>query len=552
MMGSALRTLFVIISCVFFVVSGRTQLVVSSALTPQQLVDSVLLGPGVVAFNVTYTGHPQAIGFFNGSQTNIGLDSGILLTNGSIKNALGPNNSTMTTAINLTPGDSTLDSIAQQPTRDAAILEFDFIPSSDTVKFRYVFASEEYYEGVCTPFNDIFAFLISGPNISGVQNIALIPNTNLPVTISSVNEGIIGQSIYLPDSTYPWCYLNYTPYYVDNTNPPGTSVEYDGFTTVLTAYAVVVPCMTYHIRLAIADGGNDDTWDSGVFLEAGSFNSHYITITGDPIVRGAALDSAGMEGCSLIDLVFRRYDSIAFPRTLGFVTSGTAINGIDYVLSSSNIYFQPGQDTTHLYITPILDAIAEPMEDLTIQIVPDFIVCSGWDTASVTAYIVDSPPLSVYVTEDLSDCAFGSVSATAHASGGALGSSYTYWWNPSGGTDSTEWIPYMSGTYTITITDSCGTQQAELVYVPTDSCDFSLPNVITPDGNGINDYFIIPEGYVTDGTRLEIFNRWGNSIYVASRYDNSWNAHAQPDGTYYYLLTTSRGLVKSGFVTVIR
>ncbi len=528
------------------------QLSVNSTLTAQQLVDEVLLGPGVVAFNIQYTGHAQAIGYFNGTNSNIGLDSGIILTSGIIAGAVGPNNSTQFTGINLTPGNSILDSIAQQPTLDAAVLEFDFIPSSDTVKFRYVFASEEYYEGVCTPYNDIFAFLISGPSIAGVQNIALIPNTNLPVTISSVNEGIIGQAIYSPDSTYPWCHLNYTPYYLDNTSPPGTSVQYDGFTVVLTALAAVVPCQTYHIRLAIADGGNDDTWDSGVFIEAGSFNSHYISITGNPILRGATVDSAGMEGCASIELVFRRYDSISSPRTLAYTISGTAVNGVDYTLSATNIYFAPGEDSCQLIITPILDALTESMEDVKIQLVPDFIVCNGWDTASVTIYIVDSPPISVYITEDLGDCLLGSLTATAHASGGALGSNFIYNWSPSGGSDSTEWIPFTPMTYTVTVTDSCGTQSAQMIYVPTDTCDFYLPNIITPDGNGINDFFVIPDEYITSGTRLEIFNRWGNIIFLSQRYDNNWNADGIVDGTYYYHATFFNGRTKTGFFSIVR
>lgn len=531
----------------------RAQLSVNASFTPQELVDTVLLGPGVVAFNVQYTGHPAAIGFFNGTQSNIGLDSGIILTTGTIQNALGPNNNTMTTGINLTPGDPTLDSIAAQPTKDAAILEFDFVPSSDTIKFRYVFASEEYYEGVCTPYNDVFAFLISGPNISGVQNIALIPNTTLPVTISSVNEGIIGQPIYLPDSTYPWCYLNYTPYYVSNTVPMGATVEYDGFTVVLTAKAVVVPCQTYHIRLAIADGGNDDTWDSGVFLEAGSFNSRIVAVNGHPEIIGATLDSAGMEGCSALDMIFTRFDSIAFPRTLNYVITGTAIAGIDYTVSSPNISFPAGEDTFHLYINPTYDALAEAMENVMVKLIPDFIVCSGWDTAKVTGYIVDAPPMSVSITEQFQACPFDSIRIVAHAAGGALGSDFSYTWSPSGGRDSVCWVPALSVVgYTVTATDSCGQQTAAAIYILTEICDFDMPNVITPDGDGINDYLILPDEYIASGVQMEIFNRWGNSIYQSDRYDNSWNASAQPDGTYYYLAIFVTGKSKTGFVTVVR
>ena len=282
--------------CLWFQV-GWSQLVVQSNYTSQQLVDSVLLGPGVMAFNITYTGSPQSIGFFNGVNSNIGLDSGIILSSGKIITAIGPNNNSSAGDAMLTPGDSILTVMAGLPTKDAAILEFDFIPSSDTIYFNYVFASEEYYEGVCTVYNDIFAFLISGPSITGIQNIALVPSTMDPVSISSINGGVLGAPLYNPSASYPWCRLNNTQYYVDNTTPLGATVQYDGFTVVLTAKVAVVRCATYHIKLAVADGGNDNTWDSSVFLEAGSFNSHYVSLTQFPQLLGASIDSSTVEGC---------------------------------------------------------------------------------------------------------------------------------------------------------------------------------------------------------------------------------------------------------------
>jgi gliding motility-associated-like protein len=531
----------------------RAQLQIDSSFTPQQLVDSVLLGPGVVAFNVAYTGHPRAVGFFDGTNSNIGLDSGIILTSGQIGNAVGPNNSTFCTSINSTQGDSALTAIAGQPTLDAAILEFDFIPSSDSVEFRYVFASEEYYEGVCTPYNDVFAFLISGPSIPGVLNIATLPITGVPVSISSVNEGYIGQAIYQADSTYPWCYLNNTSYYLDNSSPAGMSVQFDGYTTVLTAKVGVIPCQIYHIRMAIADGGGDNTWDSGVFLEAGSFNARVVTISTNPQVIGAKIDSAGAEGCAILDMIFTRYDSISFPRTLNYTISGTATNGVDYTLSSPTISFLAGDDTFHLYASTIFDAIAETIESVTIKLIPDFIICSGWDTAKITGYIVDQPPLQVNVIEDFMGCPFDSLEVIASGSGGAFGNYYHYSWSPGNSTSSSVWIP--SGTttgYTVVVTDSCGQQSASATYILTDDCDFPMPNIITPDGDAINDFLEMPAEYIASGIRLEIFNRWGNSIYKSDHYDNTWNADGHPDGTYYYIITLVNGAVKYGFITIVR
>ncbi|MGB3948875.1 MAG: choice-of-anchor L domain-containing protein, partial [Bacteroidia bacterium] len=250
--------------------SLNAQLTVNNSLTPAQLVQTILLGSGVTASNITYNGVAVAIGDFNGTASNIGLPAGVLLSSGNINNAVGPNNQGGASVGNGRPGDPDLDQImAPTHSYDAAILEFDFVPTSDTVKFRYVFGSEEYMEFV-SPFpggiNDGFGFFISGPGITGTfsnnaKNIAIIPGTALPVTMFHLNLN------------------SNSAFYFDNGNgfgtgtaPNGQTVQYDGFTVVMTAASAVQCGQTYHIKIAIADGG-DSALDSGVFLEAGSFSS---------------------------------------------------------------------------------------------------------------------------------------------------------------------------------------------------------------------------------------------------------------------------------------
>src|SRR4030095_438410 len=88
------------------------------------------------------------------------------------------------------PGDANLNAlVTPNLTEDAVILEFDFVPIGDTIRFNYVFSSEEYPSFSCTQYNDVFAFFISGPGITGLKNIALVPGTNIPVAINSINSG---------------------------------------------------------------------------------------------------------------------------------------------------------------------------------------------------------------------------------------------------------------------------------------------------------------------------------------------------------------------------
>ena len=258
----------------FIGINANAQLVVNNTTyTTNQLVQNVLLGGGITVSNITFNGIPKAIGFFNGTNSNIGLDSGIVMTTGDIFTATGPNNGQGATCPDDIigvgrPGDTDLDIISPDTTYDAAILEFDFISLSESVKFRYVFGSEEYMEYVNSGFNDVFGFFISGPGITGPysnnsQNIALIPGTATPVTIDSLNLNVHG-AYYFDNGD------GITSGTVVGTAPDGATVQYDGFTIPMVATAKIQCGKTYHIKLAIADAG-DPVLDSGVFLEAGSF-----------------------------------------------------------------------------------------------------------------------------------------------------------------------------------------------------------------------------------------------------------------------------------------
>jgi len=90
-----------------------------------------------------------------------------LLTTGGATVAIGPNNSGSAQVSVNTPGDADLEALVNYTTFDASALEFDFIPTECMISFYYVFGSEEYPEFVGTQYNDVFAFLLTGPNPNG-------------------------------------------------------------------------------------------------------------------------------------------------------------------------------------------------------------------------------------------------------------------------------------------------------------------------------------------------------------------------------------------------
>lgn len=251
------------------------------------LVEKILLGTGVLVGNVKFTGEQHAIGAYYDSANHVGIEHGIILTSGNAYYILGPNKTPRSGWASNAPGDEELERIARGKTFDASILEFDFVTQSETLEFDFIFASEEYLEYVGSKFNDVFAFFITSPEGEKI-NIATLPDGKTPITVNTVNHERSQQ--YYIDNTYinvtdpfVWDVRNRkvitNEHYLQEEQPPQYFTQFDGFTTVLTARAVVIPNEVYHIKIAIADVG-DGILDSGVFLKAGSFRS-----TGNQIVE---------------------------------------------------------------------------------------------------------------------------------------------------------------------------------------------------------------------------------------------------------------------------
>lgn len=231
--------------------TAEAQLTVTDSLNNSQIA-SLLQGSGLTISNLVVNCPGESIGQFSGT-SEMPITQGLVLSTGLVDSVAGPA-SLFTTYINNMPGDLDLQALTPPwTTYDACVLEFDCVPTGDTLLFNFSFGSEEYSEFVNASFNDVFAIFLSGPGITGTINTAALPN-GTPVSIDNVNAG------------------SNSSYFYDNENPVGQFCSYDGFTTNLTAFAEVTPSSTYHFKVAIADVG-DRQFDSGVFLEAFSFRS---------------------------------------------------------------------------------------------------------------------------------------------------------------------------------------------------------------------------------------------------------------------------------------
>lgn len=404
----------------------------------------ILAGNGVTVTNVNLNCAANACGTYTSVATPLNLSTGIMLTSGQVANAVGPNNAPSVGTANGTAGDVDLDALATpNSSQDACVLEFDVVPIGNNMSFSYVMGSEEYPEYVCSNFNDVFAFFISGPNPGGGSyannNIALIPSTGLHVAINTVNPGVAGANSGGGTCTS----LAYSAYYHDNTN--GAQVQYDGWTSVFTAQANVIPCQTYHLKLAIADVG-DGAYDSGVFLEGNSFVSNGTSVTAAVVNPGY---QSTFEGCVNGTFTITLPAAATSNTTVNYTLSGTANNGTDYTSLPGSAIIPIGGTSATVNLIPTQDGLTEGQETVTLSILNP---CDGTVYSTATLNINDDPITTASANPNP---VCPNATTTLTVSGGVAGNTYS--WSPTLGVinptaASTTATVSSTQTYTVTVT----------------------------------------------------------------------------------------------------
>ena len=260
-----LFVLFVIL--ISFTKTFSQSISTSESLTATQLVENVLFNTSCATVtNVSVSGGnfisgEKSWGYFNVNGSSFPFSDGIILSTGRISNAVGPNSFISDDGGSMGWGtDFDLNqALSIFNTMNATVLEFDFVPYGDKISFDYIFASEEYHDTATCIYSDGFAFLLKAVGGSSYQNLALIPNTTIPVKVTTVHPEIPGS-----------CAAQNEQYFgsFNNVNHP---TNFNGQTAILTAKADVIPGTSYHIKLVIADEGNY-RYDSAIFLKGSSFN----------------------------------------------------------------------------------------------------------------------------------------------------------------------------------------------------------------------------------------------------------------------------------------
>ena len=574
--------------------SAFSQLTVSQAapqyFPAQNLVQNVLVGTGVSVSNFAITGQ-TGIAFFNGVNSNIGIDSGIVMSSGGWQTVVpgGPNNTVGAGGV-----DADLVMLLQSLNSSSTNLnnlvriEFDFVPVGDSVKFDYVFASREYPSFTCSSFNDAFGFFLSGPGISGPFsnggiNIALIPGTTIPVAINTLNSG--------SPANHPTClaanpnYMTHAIYFVNNAAQ--ATVNMPGFTVPLTAEAQVQCGQTYRIKMAIADVA-DGALNSAVFLEAGSFVGIEPDLQTFNPFPNSGDDSTLIEGCNYGFLQFTNANPVVDTSFIYYDIAGTATNGLDYDSLDGQVPFFPGNTEKGLIVNPLLDSLNEGIETVIITTLDSGCVVGG---INKTFYIVDNHPIYV---KDLPDTLFFcdypyDFTIDASVDSGGI-PPYNFEWTYRGILYPTNDSLFISKSWsetvdsiTVFIFDNCfaGHTFTKTVYmVRPDTCEvpdipppppppldttLSIPNTFSPNADGSNDFYFVKNLNNRNSGSIKIYNRWGNVVFESADFRNCtednamncWNGtdkNGRPaaEGVYFYELVVDNKDKYTGSITLFR
>jgi hypothetical protein len=420
-----LRSLF--IAVILLSISNLTlaQLTVNGGGTPSQIINAfvssgltvsnVVLNCGVNAANAPY-------GTFDGTNSNLGIPGGVLLTTGQANLAGGANNINSAGYCRQSGPmiyDPQLTALEPTAIYDVCILEFDVIPHCDSLIINFAFASEEYPEYVDAGFNDVFGFFVTGPGSDCVPgfynntNVAQLPNGDI-VSIDNINNGYAsGCPAVLPGPC-----MNCT-YYTNNCG--GATIQYDGMTKPIYVSLGVCPCATYHWKFAIADA-NDCVYDSGIFLNyltSCSTNFSYDVTT--------SADNCACDGSASVN-----------------VTSG---------LPPYTYSWAPGGQTTQ--------SVSGLCAGTYTVYVTDASSC-GFPTSEIVTIPYNSNLTATANSTSLTCYGSGNGSASVTPNGGS--GPYTYLWSPGGQTGQTA-TSLQAGNYTVTVTEAGGCTTTQMVTV---------------------------------------------------------------------------------------
>ncbi|WP_310559858.1 choice-of-anchor L domain-containing protein [Flavobacterium sp.] len=241
---------------------------------PQLVTDVLVNRTCVPVSNITWRtgtnfGSTNGIGHFDNVNPLFPFTSGVILSTGNVENSVGPNTTDLNEGSSDWIGDTDLEATLlaagiNMKSTNATVLEFDFVPSSSNFDFNFVFASEEYGNFQCQ-FSDAFAFLLTNTTTGVTTNLAVIPNSSIPISVVTIRDALYNSSCSSEN-------LEFFGAFNGGSNAETSATNFNGQSVTMSASSnSLIPNTTYHIKLVIADR-DDSKSDSAIFLGANSFN----------------------------------------------------------------------------------------------------------------------------------------------------------------------------------------------------------------------------------------------------------------------------------------
>ena len=443
----------------------------------------------------------------------------------------------------------------------APVATFDWVPTSADISGVPHCFTVTVQDNACPYFGtQIFSYCISvfGMSVTSqadtllcmgeIDTIYAHPDTNAAVFNWTVDGNPVAS---LNDSTFIFNSALYPPglhnvsINVDDNNPitscPGSA------TTIVN----VVPQPTVNLPndTIICDGqsvilqaplGSLYFWNEGSTnqnLNVTTTGTYSVTVDGGSYTRCRDVDSIVITVKPMPSVNLGPDSCSAVPVYLDAQNSGL---GFTYSWSNSNTSQAITASTSGTYIVDVIS-------------IPGSSICHDKDTVNIK--VIPTPHVSL--GSDTLICRHESIILNSFD---GESNEYIYNWIPSGQSNSSFLFSPMSDpslvSPTVIVASIMGCKLvSDTIVISFQPCDLTVPNVITPDNNGKNDYFHVTNLEFYLNSKLVIYNRWGKKVYENSNYQNDWNGGNYSDGVYYYILNindnTPEGIEKHGTITII-
>lgn len=323
---------------------------------------------------------------------------------------------------------------------------------------------------------------------------------------------------------------------------PGSNITIDNqngamsFTPSLTGMFVAAVCV--------------EEWRNGVLINMKSRTFGYRIVNcavQEPMQVDVFGDATLIEDCGSAGFIVIREDTTESV-VLQLLVSGTASNGVDYNFLPDTLILEAGVATDTITVIPYLDGITEGDETLIFSIIVENVCDGTFDTTTAIITIVDYLNMVIQVEDSINVCDESQTYASLWSSVSLGVPPYYYAWSP---------LPYANNDtlvfptsdldggltmFSVGVSDACD----KVIFSPEiqvwNQCKLMPPNVITVNGDGINDLFVIKNREDYDRVHLTIINRWGNLIYENEDYKDDWNGYDKSgaplnEGVYFYTVT---------------